>query len=74
MEGRTDGRDGLVAVGRSQEEMGASRGGSRGHNKQDVEAPEWDMEELGVYRQPIGVVDPMVAAPNAQQMWDERDS
>lgn len=54
--------------------MGASRGGSRGHNKQDVEAPEWDMEELGVYRQPIGVVDPMVAAPNAQQMWDERDS
>jgi hypothetical protein len=27
-----------------------------------------------VYRQPTGVVDPMLAAPNAQQMWDGRDS
>ena len=52
--------------------MGASRGGSKGRNKQDVEAPESDTEELGVYRQPIGVVAPMAVAPNVLQMWDGR--
>lgn len=72
LKGRTDGRECLVVDGRSQQGVGASRGGSMVYNKQDVEAPEWNTEELDVYRQPIGVVVPMMAAPDGPQMWDGR--
>lgn len=40
LEGHTDGRGYLDAVGHSQEVVGASPGGSNGHNKLVVEVPE----------------------------------